>query len=118
MVITVCDLIEKFECAGKFTLCGNNVTRKYWLIEDRLKKAKKIGPFSPLVPANTPVYPGQPCLSSRIHNLLKILIVIDRRWYYINIIFQKSKDNNIKSGKLISLVWGILGNKTSYNLLH
>ena len=44
-------------------------------------------------------YPGQPCLNSRINTLLKMLVVIDRRWYYINIIFQKSKDNNIKSGK-------------------
>ena len=42
MVITVCDLIEKFECAGKFTLCGNNVTRKYLLIADRPNKAKKM----------------------------------------------------------------------------
>ena len=41
MVITVCDLLEKFECAGKFTLCGNNVTRKYWLIADRPNEAKK-----------------------------------------------------------------------------
>ena len=45
------------------------------------------------------IYPGQPCLNSRIHTLLKILVVIDRRWHYINIIFQNSKDNNIKSGK-------------------
>ena len=49
MVITVYDLIEKFECAGKFNLCGNNVTRKYLLIADRPNKAKKCGPFSPLV---------------------------------------------------------------------
>ena len=35
----VCDLIEKFECAGKFTMCGNNVTRKYWLIADRPNEA-------------------------------------------------------------------------------
>ena len=49
MVITVCDLIEKFECAGKFTMCGNNVTRKYWLIADRPNKEKKCGLFSPLV---------------------------------------------------------------------
>ena len=45
MVITVCDLIEKFECAGKFTMCGNNVTRKYWLIADRPNEAKKMWPF-------------------------------------------------------------------------
>ena len=49
MVITVCDLIEKFECAGKFTMCGNNVTRKCWLIADRPNKEKICGPFSPLV---------------------------------------------------------------------
>ena len=30
-------------------MCGNNVTRKYWLIADRLNEAKKCGPFSPLV---------------------------------------------------------------------
>ena len=47
--LSLCDLIEKFECAGKFTMCGNNVTRKYWLIADRPNKAKKCGPFSPLV---------------------------------------------------------------------
>ena len=29
-------------------MCGNNVTRKYWLIADRPNKAKKGGPFSPL----------------------------------------------------------------------
>ena len=45
MVITVCDLIEKFECAGKFTMCGDNVTRKYWLIADRPNDAKKMWPF-------------------------------------------------------------------------
>ena len=45
MVITVCDLIEKFECAGKFIMCGNNVTRKYWLIADRPNEAKKMWPF-------------------------------------------------------------------------
>ena len=49
VVITVCSLIEKFECAGKFTMCGNNVTRKYWFIADRPNEAKKCGPFSPLV---------------------------------------------------------------------
>ena len=49
MVITVYDLIMKFECTGKFTLFGNNVTRKYWLIADRPNNAKKCGPFSPLV---------------------------------------------------------------------
>ena len=49
MVITVYDLIEKFECAGKFNLCGNNVTRKYWLIADRPNKAKKCSPFLPLL---------------------------------------------------------------------
>ena len=49
MVITVCDLIEKFECAGKFTMCENNVTRKYWLIADRPNETKKCGPFSLLV---------------------------------------------------------------------
>ena len=68
MVITVCDLIEKFECAGKFTLCGHNVTRKYWLISDRPNKAKKMWPFfapcpdlmgghGPLLPSSyTPAY--------------------------------------------------------------
>ena len=45
MVITVCDLVEKFECAGKFTMCGNNVTRKYWLIADRPNEAKNMWPF-------------------------------------------------------------------------
>ena len=30
-------------------MCGNNVTRKYWLIADRPNEAKKCGPFSPLV---------------------------------------------------------------------
>ena len=48
MVVTVCDLIEKFECAGKFILCGSNVTRKYWLIADRPNMAKKCGHFRPL----------------------------------------------------------------------
>ena len=45
MVITVCDLIEKFEYAGKFNMCGNNVARKYWLIADRPNEAKKMWPF-------------------------------------------------------------------------
>ena len=30
-------------------MCGNNVTRKYWLIADRPNEAKKCGLFSPLV---------------------------------------------------------------------
>ena len=42
----MCDLIEKFECAGKFTLCGNHVNRKYWLIADRPNEAKKCGLFA------------------------------------------------------------------------
>ena len=44
MVITVCNLIEKFECTGKFTMCGNNVTRKYWLIADRPKNVALFRP--------------------------------------------------------------------------
>ena len=35
---TPLDLIEKFKCAGKFTMCGKNVTKKYWLIADRLNE--------------------------------------------------------------------------------
>ena len=41
-------LIEKFECARKFTLSENNVTRKYWLIADRPNKAKNVALFRPL----------------------------------------------------------------------
>ena len=48
VVITVCDLIEKFECAGNFTMCGNNGTRKYWLIADKPNKEKNVALFRPL----------------------------------------------------------------------
>ena len=46
MVITVHDLIEKFECTGKITLCGQQGYKEIWVNCD---EAKKCGPFSPLV---------------------------------------------------------------------
>ena len=36
---------REIECISKFTMWGNNVTMKYWLIADRPNKTKKMWPF-------------------------------------------------------------------------